>query len=337
MLGRLKALNPLSFITRRFKRGTVASGLVGASIDSDGVALTHITRTAEGSPELEFCEYVPCQHTDQRASVLAELVEQHQLGGANCNLVLRPQDYKLLLIEAPEVPDTEMASAVRWLIKDLVDFPVDSALIDTFYLPDLGTGAQRKMVYVVASKTQDTQVLIDMVRGSGLNLTSIDIIELALRNICALTAEDEIGQGMMYLHPRSSLLVVCRQEGLYLARAITLAIDSLFDKASDNGMSLSPDEQALDSLVLDVQRSLDYYESQLRQTAPANVLIAPTQHKATKLVEHLSANLTVKLKKIDLNELLTCKQELTLEMQAQCFAVIGAALREEGGENAAAS
>src|SRR5688500_18366249 len=41
--------------------------------------------------------------------------------------LLAPGEYQIVSVEAPDVPAEEMKVAVRWKLKDVIDFPVEEA------------------------------------------------------------------------------------------------------------------------------------------------------------------------------------------------------------------
>jgi len=50
-----------------------------------------------------------------------------QLGRYRCVALLQRQHYQLLPMDAPDVPREDWRAAVRWKIKDMVEFPVETA------------------------------------------------------------------------------------------------------------------------------------------------------------------------------------------------------------------
>jgi MSHA biogenesis protein MshI len=84
-----------------------------------------------------------------------------------------------------------------------------------------------------------------------------------------------------------------------------------------------------DGLLLEAQRSLDYYEHQLGQQAVATLFVAPTESPLPQLRAHLNENLLVSVTGLDLDQLFECKQALPRRTQARCLPAIGAALRVE--------
>jgi MSHA biogenesis protein MshI len=83
--------------------------------------------------------------------------------------------------------------------------------------------------------------------------------------------------------------------------------------------------------VLEIQRSLDYYEHELRQRPVRSLLVAPLEHGASTLEEWLARNLSLPVEWLDLNRLLTVSSPLAPGLQRRCLAAVGGALRAEGG------
>lgn len=249
--------------------------------------------------------------------------------------------FTLLLVDAPEVEPGELKSALRWRIKDLIDFHVDDAVIDAFDVPGQQERGRQKLLYVVAAKRAAVQAHINQLEEERINLSVIDIPELAMRNISSLLPEDETGVAMLYLNDEGGLLGVTRQKELFLARRLDLGLRQLaaFVNASDKGeeeftlddapAELSHDlRRAFDTIVLEVQRSLDYYESHFALPQVAGLVLAPLEQPIPGLLDYLAQNLDVPVRMLDLNALLHTEQLLSEPLQSQCLLPIGAALRE---------
>ena len=163
-----------------------------------------------------------------------------------------------------------------------------------------------------------------------LNLTTIDIPELVLRNICSYCPEDEEGMVMVYLAKERGLVVITRQSTLYLARSLDLGYDALLasaDKAGDLGLDSFNAE--FDRLTLEIQRSLDYYDRYFNQSSVAGIVLAPTEQPIPGLLEYLNSNLGLSASTLDLNQIVSTPQPIDLSHQANCLLAIGAALRQE--------
>lgn len=274
---------------------------------------------------------------------MQQLGKEYQLEASACVSVAPQDSFTLLLVESPVVEAAELKAAVRWRIKDLIDFHVDDAIIDVFDIPGQKERGRPKLMYVVASRTSTVQQQIDLLEGSGLNLTAIDIPELALRNIAALLPEDKSGVATLYIGRRKGMLVVTRDRTLYLSRRIDLGLEQLMGhlhadaNADEDELLLDGEErpmpeglrQAFDNIVLEVQRSLDYYESHFSLPPVSGLVVAPMEEGIAGMMGYLGGNLGVPVRLLDLNALLECEETLSDQLQAQCLFAIGAALREE--------
>ncbi len=253
--------------------------------------------------------------------------------------------FTLLLVDTPDVDPAELKTAVRWRIKDLIDFHVDDAIIDVFDIPGQEERGRQKLMYVVAARRTAVQAHINQLEGERINLAVIDIPELAMRNIAGLLPEDEIGVALLYLTSNGGLLTITRQRDLYLSRRLDIGLSQLSVFAAEKGNSddegddvftlddgedgsNQPLNRAFDNIILEVQRSLDYYESHFALPPVACLTLAPMESSIPGMLEYLGEHLGVPVQALDLNKLLQCEQVLSDEMQSHCLLPIGAALRE---------
>jgi len=196
----------------------------------------------------------------QRAATLGKLVSEEGLAGASVNLVLPQGQYQTFQLEQPAVEQDELADAVRWKLKDLLDYKVDDAVVDTFPFPEDASRGRGKLLNVVAARKSMIRELINLVDGSHLHLDRIDVAELALRNLTTPLSAENRSIALVYLREQHGLLLFCRGGLLYMARRLDITVEQLKDASAQ--------EQVVQSLALEIQRSMDYYESQLRQVPP---------------------------------------------------------------------
>lgn len=287
-------------------------------VQSDQLVLAHVEQR-KGSPYLLNCKQVPLDSPKQAAAILEDLVKEYELEGTQCSYVLNPKDYNLHLVEAPNVEPDELRSAVRWKIKDLLDMKIDDAAIDVFQVPE-DAYRGRDMVYVVASLKSKIKSIAEMVIGSGLELAVIDIPELVMKNISTSYIDDDNGIAFMDLRRTGSTMNISREDGLYLTRRINTQLDP--------DVMQAPDWEALkDRLVLEIQRSLDYYESQMGKSPINKIIIAPRQHDAVAMASSLNEMLNGAVSVLDMSDILNSDVELTSQMQQVFLPVIGATLR----------
>ena len=308
----------LEFLSLRRSRPSL--GLTAVSLLADSVCLAQVGRQGVNRPRLTACELQPIA-SGEEGKVLGQLSAQHNLKRARCTTVLGSGDYQLLLTEAPDVGADELKQALRWKIKDLIDFHINDATLDVFDLPGAAPEAKAREMYAVAARNEAIQRRVDLLTGAGIGLDVIDIPELAQRNLAALLPEDTAGVALLSLQDKSGLITITRQGYLYLSRALNIGHESL-RTAADPAMYF-------DHIVLEVQRSLDYFESHFREAPIRHLMLAPVADPLPGFMEYLSANLNVAVGNMDLTQLLDSDVQLPLALQARCFTTIGAALRHE--------
>lgn len=257
------------------------------------------------------------------AETLLHFVRDNSLKGRTCYLSLGPDDYKLLSAEAPAVPDTEINQALLWGLRDVIDSKPEDTVIDSFAS---ASGIQRPgttIRQVVAARKTRIRAIADAVRDAGLELAAIEIPELSQRNVIALLQENAIGVGLVSQSARGVSLTIYRGGELYVTRQLA-GIANL----SDAGHPLTAPRLA-EQLGLELLRTLDYYDSQLRQRPPAVILLQPLQTETRPLLEGLSATVNLPVKQLRFADALAGAENVSHEMQERCFTALGAALRTE--------
>ena len=188
-----------------FNKAKGKDGLVGIYFSADSVTLAHIV-SPDSDPELKLCEEFKAETLEDKAKVLEKQVNKLGLEDTKASFILSPTDYKLFLVESPQVEPEEMTGAVKWKIKDLISQPVDEMAITIFPVPDDAYRGQSDMVYAVAAKKSKIHEIIDLVNNSGLVLKTIDIPELVMKNLTAVSADDSNGLAILDLRGTGSIL-----------------------------------------------------------------------------------------------------------------------------------
>jgi MSHA biogenesis protein MshI len=316
-----------------FKRSPKVIGLTGVGVTTGGVCVAHIDRT-DVSPALEVCDFKAYFSNEELVQILTALVATHGMKGARCTTVMEPGTYSLHLVDAPNVEPSEMRAAIRWRVKELIDFPVDEAVIDVFDVPGRNLRGQGgRMIYVVVARAAEVKRRIELIEGAGMHLDVIDVPELALRNVAALLPEDREGMAMLHMTQHSGLITLTRQETLYLARSFNVGIERLHrlrmqDISANNGETPGL-HNALDSIVLEIQRSLDYYERHCSNPPITKLVVAPLDDEIPGFMKHLTSNLGVEVKPLQLDQYLQSFVSLHDSMLRNCLYTIGAALRND--------
>lgn len=309
------------FLKRIIGRRTTADRLVGLGITDDSLSLVELRRD-RGQPYLSQCQRLAMDGDRPVREWLPEQVAAMGLRGAPCNALLSAQDYNLYLVDAPQVEESEMRAAVRWKVKDLLDIPLEEAVIDVFPVPEDAFPSRNRMLYVVAAQKDRVRAMIELVSRAGLVLQCIDIPELAMRNITSLFGDDRNGLAFVALKNTGSSLNLSREGNLYLTRRINTQVSTDIMETGDwDGLR--------DRLVLEVQRSLDYYESQMGQNPVSRVMLAPRRSDARALASSLDEAMAANVGVLGFADRLDHDPGIAEETLHACMMAIGAALRND--------
>ncbi|MGA2776819.1 MAG: pilus assembly protein PilM [Steroidobacteraceae bacterium] len=277
------------------------------------------SRARDGRYRLESCFAVKAPLAEQRAVISSWLAaERSELGAVGT--VLDAADYQLLLVESPDVLAAELKAAVRWRLKDMIDFPLDEAVVDVFGIPEPVRRTGAKMMYAVAAKRQAVEDHVATIKAVTQRFDVIDIPELALRNLAAQMPEAAEGMILLWLNAQSAQLLVIKQSTLYLARTVQFT-----SQRGSNTVSGVPD---VDAIALELQRSTDYFESHYEQSPIGHLVIAPHNEHADMLAAALRDQTSMRIQTIDLNRVLTVAPGADAASRSTLLA-IGAALRDD--------
>jgi len=244
-------------------------------------------------------------------------VAQSRLRNARSCLACSPAAYRLLLVAAPDVPPEELRGAMRWKIKDLIDFHVDDAVIDVFDLPGRDVRGAQRNLYVVAARRRAVQEVVDRAEDAGLAIQAIDIPELCLRNVVACNGLDEQGAVVLHLEPEAGTLVVTRGGVLHFTRRLDLGYRDFSQGSNTSGA------------VLEIQRSLDYCDSHLDVGRPRTLFVTPAPAPLEPLLEAARNEVGLEARELRLADVVEHDIEPEPEDEARLLIATGAALRKE--------
>lgn len=251
----------LSLRRTRIKPGWVAMAPLG-----ERVHVVHMVSEEGRRPALQWA----CTEAwSDPAQALRALRRSRSLPQHRTVAVLQHAQYQLLTLDAPDLPREEWRDAMRWRLKDMVDFPVDSAGIDVIDVPaDPHQRRQAALIAVAAPRTV-LQPLADAAADAGVPWHAIDVPETALRNIAVLAAEAGRGEALLHVGRAHSTLVITALGELLTSRHIEVTLDQLTDPDE------SARQQSFERASLELQRTLDNVERQFSHANLARLQVAP--------------------------------------------------------------
>ncbi|OIP14666.1 MAG: agglutinin biogenesis protein MshI [Betaproteobacteria bacterium CG2_30_59_46] len=307
-----------------FIRKKQEPGWMAMQFTPEGVCMAHVRRVTDGKPLVTVCTVSQVHAVDGHA--LEKLGKELHLGQYRCTTLLNPSEYQVLLVEAPNVPPEEMKIAIRWRIKDMLDYHVDDATVDVLDIPPEKSGpAKSHSMYAITARNQVIEQRQALFEAAKMLLSVIDIPEMAQRNISALLEPEQRGLALLSFDAGGGLLTITFGGELYFSRRIDITSRQLVEAVEQQKVS------HFDRITLEMQRSFDHFDRQFHFITLTKMMLAPLPG-VEGLREYLALNLYVSVEALDLAEVFDFSAVPDLarpERQAQCFTVLGAALRLE--------
>lgn len=303
----------------RRTRETAAVSLNGRSLHA-----AHVFRARGLLPQVTFCQ---SENTGGDVpTALGRLRQRVGLQRFRCVAVLPENDYRFMVMEQPGVPPEERIDALRWRLTELLDYPPEQAVLDTAPIAlDLAGTVHSSSLHVVAARRSHIERVADQFKRADLELSAIDISEMALRNVAALFAEPGNGVALAWFGEEGSGI-------LFVASGELCAVRHLDPRSEDAIEALQGnDELNLERIELGLQRSLDHFERNFSGTPVSRLLLAPFA-AATGLASYLNGKLSLPVVVADLATVLDLTNAPALADPAQAgtlLVTLGAALRRD--------
>ncbi len=295
------------FIKGRFKKASKFHS-VGIEI---GVDDFHISTLKKVKGKLNWVK----QHSapiENWQTTLKTYVETNNLKNTQCNIALSISKYQFLQLDRPAVEDAELSQALQWTVKEQL-FSDNELVIDYFDSP-VAVASSIKKLNVVAVSKRDVIEIRDGVLKAGLALNIIGVEELAICNLLT-PSDDAVITLKQELGGQLSLNIVKRNQ-LFFSRRL---------RGYENLANFSQEELKMgvvDNLSLEIQRSMDYFESQLRQAPVKKVYISLDTIHQDPLANMIKQVIFVSVEKF-IPDVIT---EDSMPITPSSFASLGAAI-----------
>jgi len=201
-------------------------------------------------------------------------------------VVLGASLYQSVTLERPKLPAEEIAAGLRYSLRDLVNLAPQDIIADYYDLPVQLPG-QDKIVAVVA----DRQLLIpvlDYLHTLTENLLAVATEEQAVAQLFSTQSDPAV---VVYQAPaQAALMQVYRERALQVNRSVR-TLDSLRQLTAEE-ITMG----GLQPLSVEVQRSADYFERQLRQRPVKQVILAFSHNHKNTVAEQLQTDLGLEVR-----------------------------------------
>jgi len=241
-----------------------AKNLIVCAIDGQQCRLNYFDKSTE---DLILSSTTTFEYAEEAelAQNLQAWCKQNVAKGAACRWLLSHDLYQTYNVDKPSVDETEMAQALKWQIKDQLDFPVDAVLL-CYYQPNHPDPQDKQLVAVTVEKKL-VESLITLTHSVHLTMESIEIEELAIGQallpylgdgkIVGYVGEDNSGL-VFNFYLDNQLCFTRHKKGRFMPKTPGQEFSLEADDAQ-----IKERETQQENFLLETQRTLDYVISQL--------------------------------------------------------------------------
>lgn len=163
---------------------------------------------------------VEVQGSDNRDAFVRRL-QALGLKGLSAQVMLKPEQYQILQIEAPSVAPEELRSAARYQIKEMVDVHLDDLTIDVLRVGD-GEGRAASQLFVVAANNAHVREAMALAEAMQWDVRVIDVQDMAQRNLQSLHEPARATGALLLGEGRQTLLTISAAGELFYSRRLDL-------------------------------------------------------------------------------------------------------------------
>ena len=215
------------------------------------------------------CQQVEANPADYSTS-LTKLHQEHKLKG-QCHLVLSAQQAQIVQVDKPNIPEEEINGALKWQVKDLVSFSPDNMVLDYFDGPTLSGGTEK--INVVCASLSELRGIVAQLNQNDIQVKSIITEDFAFSRLLPVQEDACL---LVCQQPNEEILLLIVKNGrLFFQRR--LRGFAQISKQSEEQLAMT----VIDALSLEIQRSTDYFERQLKQAPIKSIkVILPLETEA---------------------------------------------------------
>lgn len=287
------------------------------------------------------------------------------LRGLATQVMLRPEQYQLLQIDAPAVAPEELRSAARYQIREMLTAHVDDVTLDVMPVGD-GEAKNPGHLFVMAATNAVIRGVLALAEAMRWAVAVIDVQETAQRNLqSALAARagvaDRANAALVLVEGQQAVLTISANEELFYTRRFELPEGFLvapwgaagtpvaapmdaFSPVDEyvpsySGMALAQPalaataeaDDAAQRLLVEVQRSLDVWDRSW-SSMPLGAMYVHAGERSDELAKWLGAQLGQAVLPLDVDALFPGFAQGAAAERSLCLPLLGVLLRHESRE-----
>jgi MSHA biogenesis protein MshI len=286
----------MSFLTKfsQFFSKNSSNQRLGIAFQHQGVSLCSIPKQKsdvtidENTATKVIFEHEKANSTNLSSAIQA-LHNKCELEGSAC-LVLNEAQSQVVQIDKPSLPDNEMNSALKWQIKDLVSISPNNMVVDYYDAPLLAGGKEK--INVVCAPLDELKKLVESTEQGAVKISEITTQEFAFANL--LAPQDDANLLVCQQPNEEIVLIIVKQQKIFFQRRLR-GFAQIGSKSAEE-LSFS----VIDDIGLEIQRSTDYFERQLKQAPIKAIKVLLPIALENVFVEKLAENSIVPVSLLEL-------------------------------------
>lgn len=256
----------------------------GISIHPDCVRIVKIKKTLEGLKCIKNAQY-PIESSDKFTRLLSMIIDDFELEKIRTVIVINNDKTESAQIELSDLPVADISASLPWQVKDSISIPPQDMICDYIEMTIQPLGQTAK-AQVMATSRQYLNTIVEPFHKNKAELLAITTEQFVLARM--QSSVDTAQLLFVQHHNANAILLILKNQQICFARKI---------RGTDTIINM-PHEQiaagGTDAIAIEIQRSMDYYESQLKQPPIKNVLIAIAGNNQSAVVDALNTVLPTK-------------------------------------------
>lgn len=283
----------LTKISQIFSKNSSTQRL-GIAFQQQGVSLCSIPQQDLNNPVTENSAMkVLFVQENANASnfekAIQSLHNNYELQGS-ANLVLSEAQSQIVQVDKPSVPDNEINSALKWQVKDLVSISPDNLVLDYYDAPTLAGGKEK--INVVCAPLDELKKLVTATEQGMVKVSTITTQEFAFANLLPPQKDAYL---LVCQQPNEEVvLIIVKEKQLFFHRRLRGFAQIASKTAEELSFSV------IDNISLEIQRSTDYFERQLKQAPIKGIKVLLPIELENIFVEKLAENSAVPVSLLEL-------------------------------------
>ena len=248
---------------------------VGVSVSATEL---HVTAINFGGTDhvLSSVASVPFDNRKPLETQLSDALRDFDKETYRVSVVLPQEMYHMVQVDKPELPEEDITTALPWTLGELVPFDSSNIVLDYIDYPVQTRSGGKKIDVFAADKSSLSALVQRLSKKKEVKLTHIHAKEVLATE---MVPDDDYARLLIIQEPDSEpFLMIVRSRAIWLSRRLRG-----FVKKSAGQEDLV---QLSDMLGLEIQRSMDFYESQLKQP-PLKEILFRTQFDCEPVIERL--------------------------------------------------